>query len=129
MDEYRKQEAKIVGVALLWKGEATTGLASLAAHGDVGGLLAAELARLKRARKLPEGWSNYFSLGGGAEVFTRAENGEILCESAGAASIIERPLAVPFSARQNSAGAGRSTSSPPLSRKIRRRSTIISRSA
>ncbi len=99
VDEYRKQEAKIVGVALLWKGEATTGLASLAAHGDVGGLLAAELARLKRARKLPEGWSNYFSLGGGAEVFTRAENGEIVCESAGAASIIERPLAVPFSAR------------------------------
>ena len=98
-EEYRKQEVKIVGVALLWKGDATTGLASLAAHGDVGGLLAAEILRLKRGRKLPEGWSNYFSLGGGAEVFTRAENGEIVCESAGSASIIERPLALPFSAR------------------------------
>ena len=97
-DEYRKQEAKIVGVALLWRGDAAAGLASLAAHGDVDGLLAAEIARLKRGRKLPEGWSDYFSLGGGAEVFSRAGNGEIICESAGSASIIERPLALPFSA-------------------------------
>jgi len=98
-EEYRKQEVKIVGVALLWKGDATAGLSSLAAHGDVGGLLAAEIARLKRGRKLPVGWSDYFSLGGGAEVFNRAGNGEIVCESAGSASIIERLLAVPFSAR------------------------------
>ena len=97
-DEYRKQDVKIVGVALLWKSDAATGLASLAARGDVDGLLGAEIARLKRGRKLPDGWSNYFSLGGGAEVFTRAENGEIVCESAGSASIIERPLAIPFSA-------------------------------
>ncbi len=98
-EEYRKQEVKIVGVALLWKGDAMAGLASLAAHGDVGGLVEAEIARLKRGRKLPDGWSDYFSLGGGAEVFSRAENGEIICESAGSASIIERPLAIPFSAR------------------------------
>lgn len=90
--EYRKQEAKIVGVALLWKGAALAGLQSLAAHGDVGGLLSAEIARLKRGRALPEGWSDFFSLGGGAEVFGGAENGEIVCESAGSASIIERPL-------------------------------------
>ena len=74
-DEYRKQEVKILGVALLWRGDASAGLANLAAHGDVGGLLAAEIARLKRGRKLPEGWSDHFSLGGGAEVFNRAENG------------------------------------------------------
>ncbi|WP_435072787.1 DUF3047 domain-containing protein [Methylocystis bryophila] len=98
-EEYRKQEVKIMGVALLWKGDAASGLASLAAHGDVGGLLGAEIARLKRGRRLPEGWSNYFGLGGGAEVFNRAENGEIVCDSAGSASIIERPLALPFSSR------------------------------
>ncbi|WBK02549.1 DUF3047 domain-containing protein (plasmid) [Methylocystis parvus OBBP] len=97
-DEYRKQEATIIGVALVWKGDAATGLASLAAQGDVDGLVAAEIARLKRGRKLPEGWSNYFSLGGGAEVFSRAENGDIVCESVGLASIIERPLSLPFSA-------------------------------
>lgn len=98
-DEYRKQEATIIGVALLWKGDAATGLASLAAQGDVDGLVAAEITRLKRGRKLPEGWSNYFGLGGGAEVFSRAENGDIVCESTGLASIIERPLSLPFSAR------------------------------
>ncbi len=98
-EEYRRQEVKIVGVALLWKGDAVAGLSSIAAHGDIGGLVGAEIARLKRGRRLPEGWSDYFSLGGGAEVFTRAENGEIVCESAGSASIIERPLAIPFSAR------------------------------
>jgi hypothetical protein len=98
-DDYRKQEVKILGVALLWKGDASAGLASLAAHGDVGGLLASEIARLKRGRKLPEGWLDHFSLGGGAEVFNRAENGEIVCESDGSASIIERPLAIPFAER------------------------------
>jgi hypothetical protein len=96
-DEYRNQEVKIVGVALLWKGDAASGLASLAAHGDIDGLVGAEIARLKRGRKLPEGWSNYFSLGGGAEIFSRAENGDILCESAASASIIERALSLPFS--------------------------------
>jgi len=95
-DDYRKTEAKIVGVALLWRGEAAGGLASLASHGDVGGLFAAEIARLRRNRKLPEGWSNLFSLGGGAEVFNRAANGEIVCACAGSASIIERPLPLPF---------------------------------
>jgi hypothetical protein len=99
-DDYRKQEAEIVGVALLWKGDAATGLASLAAHGDVGGgLLATEIARLKRGRKLPDGWADHFSLGGGAEVFGRAENGEIICESIGGASIIERPLPLPLASR------------------------------
>jgi hypothetical protein len=98
-EEYRNQEVKIVGVALVWKADAAAGLASVAAHGDVDGLFAAEIGRLKRGRKLPQGWSDHFSLGGGAENFSRAENGEIVCESAGFASIIERPLAVPFSAR------------------------------
>jgi len=99
LDEYRKQDVKIVGVALLWKGDAAAGLAGLAAHGDVDGLVVAEIARLKRGRKLPEGWSDRFGLGGGAEIFSRAADGEITCESAGSASIIERPLALSFQAR------------------------------
>lgn len=98
-DVYRKADVKISGVALLWRGEAATGLASLASHGDVGGLLAAEIARLRRNRKLPDGWSNLFLFGGGEESFVRAENGEIVCESAGSASIIERPLPLPFASR------------------------------
>jgi hypothetical protein len=95
-DVYRKGDVKITGVALVWRGAAVAGLASLAAHGDVGGLLAAEIARMRRNRKLPDGWSNFFLFGGGEESFVRAENGEIVCESAGSASIIERPLPLPL---------------------------------
>lgn len=98
-DVYRRGDVKISGVALLWRGAAADGLASLAAHGDVGGLLSAELARLKRNRKLPEGWSNLFLFGAGEESFVRAENGEIVCESTGSASIIERSLPLPFASR------------------------------
>jgi hypothetical protein len=99
-DVYRKDDVKITGVALLWRGEAVAGLASLAAHGgDIGGLVASELARLRRNRILPEGWSNLFLLGGGEESFVRDANGEIVCESAGSASIIERPLTLPLASR------------------------------
>ncbi|MDD3443854.1 MAG: DUF3047 domain-containing protein [Zavarzinia sp.] len=99
-DVYRKDDVKITGVALLWRGEAAAGLASLAAHGgDIGGLVASELARLRRNRILPEGWSNLFLLGGGEESFVREANGEIVCESAGSASIIERPLTLPLASR------------------------------
>lgn len=96
---YAKDDVTITGVALLWRGEAAAGLASLAAHGDVDGLLASELARLRRNRRLPEGWSNLFLFGGGEESFVRDANGEIVCESAGSASIIERPLSLPLASR------------------------------
>lgn len=98
-DLYAKDDVTITGIALLWRGEAAAGLASLAAHGDVDGLLAAELARLRRNRRLPEGWSNLFLFGGGEESFVRDANGEIVCESAGSASIIERPLSLPLASR------------------------------
>ncbi|RNJ48841.1 DUF3047 domain-containing protein [Methylocystis hirsuta] len=100
-DVYRKDDVKITGLALLWRGDAATGLTSLLASlaaksGDVGALVATELARLRRNRRLPEGWSNLFLLGGGEESFVWDANGEIVCESAGAASIIERPLTLPL---------------------------------
>jgi hypothetical protein len=99
-DIYRADDVKITGVALLWRGDAAVGLASLAADGgDADGLLAAELQRLRRGRRLPEGWSNLFLLGGGEESFSRDANGEIVCESAGSASIIERPLSLPLASR------------------------------
>lgn len=98
-DIYRKDDVKISGVALLWRKTAAEGLASLAKQGDVEGLLAAELARLERGRKLPEDWSNLFLLGGGEEHFVWDASGEIVCESAGSASIIERQLSVPLESR------------------------------
>ncbi|MGJ0558632.1 DUF3047 domain-containing protein [Methylocystis sp.] len=105
---YRKDDVKMTGLALLWRGDAAAGLASLLASlaaslaaksGDVGALVATELARLRRNRRLPEGWSNLFLLGGGEESFVWDTNGEIVCESAGAASIIERPLALSLASR------------------------------
>lgn len=98
-DVYRKGDAKITGVALLWRGKASVGLSSLAAHGDVGGLLGTEVARLERNRKLPAGWSDIFLFGGGAESFHRAANGEIVCENEGGTSLIERTLSMPFTSR------------------------------
>lgn len=98
-DVYRKADVKITGIALLWRGEAASGLASLAASGDVGDLVAAERARLQRGRKLPEGWSNLFLLGGGEEHFTWEANGEIVCESTGSASIVQRALSLPLESR------------------------------
>lgn len=98
-DAYRKDDVTIVGVALLWRGDAAAGLESLAGGGeDVEGLIATERARLARGRTLPEDWSNLFLLGGGEERFAWEANGEIICDSAGSASIIQRPLSLPFAA-------------------------------
>lgn len=100
VDAYRKADVKITGVALLWRGDAAAGLARLTGNGsEVDGLVAAERKRLKLGRKLPDGWSNLFLLGGGEEDFSRDANGDIVCESSGSASIIQRPLALPFLSR------------------------------
>jgi len=96
---YRGQEVRIDGVALVWNGDAIAGLESLLRHGDVGGLVAAEIARLKRGRRLPDGWQDRLGFGAGAESFERTAEGEIACDCTGRASIIERPLSAAFAAR------------------------------
>ncbi|MBR0726806.1 DUF3047 domain-containing protein [Bradyrhizobium manausense] len=98
-DIYKKADVEITGVALLWRGDAAVGIKSLLAHGDVGGLLKSELARLERGAKLPAGWSNLLGFGGGQEVFNQAADGEIVCDTTGHVSIIERPLPVPLTSR------------------------------
>lgn len=98
-DVYRKADVNITGVALVWRGDARLGVKSLLAHGDTGGFLSSELARIERGRKLPVGWSNLFMLGGGQEIFSQGGDGEIICDSKGNASIIERPMRVPLASR------------------------------
>lgn len=99
-DLYRKEDFHMVGVALLWRGDAAKGLASISSAGhQIGALIATEQARIARGRKLRDGWSNIFLLGGGEEHFTWDANGEISCESAGSASIIERPLPISLAMR------------------------------
>jgi Protein of unknown function (DUF3047) len=98
-DIYKQADVKITGIALLWRGDAGVGVKSLLAHGDVGGLLNSELGRLERGRKLPAGWSNLFMFGGGQEIFSQGDNDEIVCDTTGNVSIIERPLSLPLASR------------------------------
>lgn len=91
-EDYAKADANIYGVALVWRGQAQAGLASLLSHGDVCGVLGAELARLQSPRKLPEQWHNFFMLGGGPVIFNDIGNGAISCEPRKNAGILQRPV-------------------------------------
>jgi Protein of unknown function (DUF3047) len=93
-DEYAKADAHIYGVALVWKGGARAGLESLLSHGDVDGIVAAELARLQSPRKLPMGWHNFFMLGGGPVIFNDIGNGAIAVEPLKNAGILQRPVGI-----------------------------------
>jgi len=92
--DYQKVDVDMYGVALVWKGEAGAGLKSLLAHGDVDGVLAAELARYSSLRRLPAGWHNHFMLGSGPIIFSDASDGEIACQAHKNAGILEHPVSV-----------------------------------
>jgi hypothetical protein len=93
-NEYVKADARIYGLALVWRGSALAGLTSLLSHGDVGGIVAAELARLQSPRKLPAGWHNFFMLGGGPVIFNDIGNGEISVEPLKNAGILQHPIGI-----------------------------------
>ena len=91
-EDYAKADANIYGVALIWRGKAQAGLKSLLIHGDVCGVLGAELARLQTPRKLPASWHNFFMLGGGPVIFNDIGNGAISVEPQKNAGILQRPV-------------------------------------
>ena len=93
-DDYVKADARIYGVALVWRNGAVAGLQSLLSHGDVDGVLGAELARLHSPRKLPANWHNFFMLGGGPVIFNDIGNGAISCEPLKNAGILQRPVGI-----------------------------------
>lgn len=93
-NEYVKADARIYGLALVWRGSALAGLESLLRHGDVDGIVAAELAHLQSPRKLPAGWNNFFMLGGGPVIFNDIGNGAISCEPLKNAGILQRPVGI-----------------------------------
>jgi len=93
-DDYAKADAHIYGVALVWKGTAVDGLKSLLDHGDVCGVIAAELAHLHSPRRLPPSWHNFFMLGGGPVIFNDIGSGAIACQPLKNAGILQRPVAV-----------------------------------
>jgi len=93
-DAYAKAEAQIYGIALVWRGRALAGLTSLLGHGDVGGIIGAELARLQSFRKLPANWHNFFMLGGGPVIFNDIGGGAISCQPLKNAGILQRPVGI-----------------------------------
>jgi hypothetical protein len=90
--DYKQVDVKMYGVALAWRGNALKGVKSLLAHGDVGGVLGAELARIDSPRRLPKGWNNLYMLGGGPVIFNDIGNGHISCQSQKNAGILQRPV-------------------------------------
>lgn len=93
-DAYARAEAHIYGIALVWQGRALDGLTALLSHGDVCGIIGAELAKLQSHRKLPAAWHNFFMLGGGPVIFNDIGNGAISCAPLKNAGILQRPVAV-----------------------------------
>jgi hypothetical protein len=93
-NEYAKADARIYGLALVWRGSALAGLDSLLSHGDVDGIIGAEKARLQSPRKLPSGWNNFFMLGGGPVIFNDIGNGAISCEPLKNAGILQHPVSI-----------------------------------
>lgn len=98
-EDYAKADARIYGMALVWRGSAQTGLASLLQHGDVDGIVGAELARLQSPRKLPANWHNFFMLGGGPVIFNDIGNGAISVEPLKNAGILQRPVNIDLKPR------------------------------
>ena len=100
-NEYVKADARIYGLAFVWRGSALAGLESVLRHGDVDGIVAAELAHLQSPRKLPAGWNNFFMLGGGPVIFNDIGNGAISCEPLKNAGILQRPVGIELSRRRS----------------------------
>lgn len=96
-DVYVAAEGRIEGVALIWSGDARTGLAKLAAAGDVEGLVHDEIARLDLNPVLPPGWKSMFLFGNGNGTFRTGADGEILCSTHKSVGIVQRPVALELS--------------------------------
>ncbi len=95
-EAYRQVELKLYGVALAWQGTAVDGLRSLFAHGDVGGAIGSEIARLQSPLRLPEGWHNFYMGDGGPVIFKDLGGGQIGVQPHKRAGILQRPVDVPL---------------------------------
>ncbi len=93
---YTSFDVAIYAVALVWKGSALKGLESIAAAGDVGGVIGAEMARLTSPRKLPEGWHHFYMAGDDAGIFFDLGDGEIGCQTHKNGAILQKPVSVPL---------------------------------
>jgi hypothetical protein len=93
-DAYKQIDVKMYGIALVWRGDAAAGLKSIAAHGDVGGMLGSEISRLESGRKLPEGWHHFYMAESGAVIFNDIGDGQISCHAYKNGGILQRPVSM-----------------------------------
>ncbi|KAA0569437.1 DUF3047 domain-containing protein [Azospirillum sp. Sh1] len=96
VDSYVQGEGRIEGIALFWQGDPLMGLQALAARGDVGGLVAAEIARLQFAPSVPAGWRYYHQFGDGG-IFS-AHGDEICCHTHKNVGVLQRDVSLPLEA-------------------------------
>lgn len=92
VEHYLAGQGQVDGVAVVWNGDAEQGLLALSARGDVDGRVRAELQRMRLARLMPTGWSNFFAFGDGS-IFTQAGTRHIDCETHKNVGILQYPLA------------------------------------
>tara|TARA_R110002074_G_scaffold189899_3_gene355852 strand:- start:4806 stop:5906 length:1101 start_codon:yes stop_codon:yes gene_type:complete len=77
---YLASEGEVQGIAIVWNGDAHSGLKNLLAHGDVAGLLQQEFEKLQSPALTPSGWKNHFNFGE-AGTFKQCSTNEMCCQT------------------------------------------------
>jgi hypothetical protein len=62
-DAYARVSGRLSVAVILWHGPTLKGLKQIAAHGDVQGLIASEVDRIRSASEPPDGWRYHWMLG------------------------------------------------------------------
>lgn len=99
-EAYRMMEGGLGVYIVRWAAEPLDSLKRLAAHGDVGGLLALEVDRLENAVKPPHGWEYLWFLGP-AEIYSvgqpaPSKRPSIACHTHRDAAILHKDVSAPL---------------------------------
>ncbi len=92
---YTQAEGSIRGVALVWDGEPLEGLEKMQATGDVGGLIDAEITRIKTQAPTPAGWYPMY-LTGNPGIYTACSDGQICCHTHKNACLLKTDVTLPL---------------------------------
>ena len=93
---YTQAQGLIKGVALVWEGDALTGLETMREQGDIGGLIDAEISRIKTQPDTPEGWYPMY-LTGNPGIYSSCADGQICCHTHKNACLLKRDVTLPLS--------------------------------
>ncbi|MGE0486481.1 MAG: DUF3047 domain-containing protein [Gammaproteobacteria bacterium] len=92
---YSAAKGEIRGVLLVWDGDPLTGLEALRRRGDVGGLVTAEIARLRTEPPPPAGWQPMY-VTGNAGIYSSCADGQICCHTHKNACLLTREVDLPL---------------------------------